>query len=170
MAVLTTDVLLGTTRNKINVYDRADSHFHTEGELTLSILKEALGMINFFSDFHKFEVSFSHTIGKTTCVAVGPEDHVVMVYRKGRKGPTPMVIGRAPEPCKTVTLILRMEKQLQNHSTLITAFIGSGSTPEPWDKSLSKRPDLKAEAELFWSTHALIYDEELIDWERTEKF
>ena len=46
---------------------------------------------------------------------------------------------------------------------LITSFIGAGSTPEPWDRKLRRDPKTNAEAEAFWATHALIYDEALVD-------
>ena len=167
MAILT-NIYLGKTNNGIRVYDRPDSHFHEEGGLTLDLLKEALRKIQFPDkcEFKKYELNFKRPIGHTTCVQTTEDDNVVMVYRKGRKGMTPMVKNRDPKPCDYMTVILRKD-DISNHLTLITAFIGSGSTPEPWDKRLKNNPRAKQRAEAFWATHALIYDESLIDWERT---
>lgn len=165
----TTMNYLGKTNNGLKVYDREDSHFHPEGGLTLEILQEGLRKIQFpkWSRFEKYELNFHRKIGQTTCVQVTDADDVVMVYRKGRQGMTPMVKNRKAEPCEWLTIILRKDENMVNHSTLITSYIGAGSPPEPWDKRLSKNPKAKAEAEAFWNTHALIYDESLIDWERT---
>jgi len=160
---------LGTTGDGLDVYDREDSHFHPEGGLTLELLQEGLQKINFpkKGDFHKFVLNFHRTIGYSTCVKVTEDDDVVMVYRKGRAGMTPMVKNRVAEPCECLIIILRKDIELPNHATLITAFIGAASTPEPWDKRLRKKPHEKAKAEEFWSTHALLYNEALIDWEKT---
>lgn len=169
MAVNTTWNYLGKTNNGLKVYDREDSHFHAECGLTIELLKEGLRKIQFpkWTNFQKFELNFHRPIGLTNCVEVTASDDVVMVYRKGREGMTPMVKNRTAEPCECLTIILRKDENMVNHSTLITSFIGAGSTPEPWDRRLSKDSKAKAEAEAFWATHALIYDESLIDWERT---
>lgn len=169
MAVNTTWNYLGKTNDGLKVYDREDSHFHAEGGLTIELLKEGLRKIQFpkWTSFQKYELNFHRPIGLTTCVEVTETDDVVMVYRKGREGMTPMVKNRTAEPCEWLTIILRKDENMVNHSTLITSFIGAGSTPEPWDRRLSKDSKAKAEAEAFWATHALIYDESLIDWERT---
>lgn len=88
-----------------------------------------------------------------------------MVYRKGREDPTPMVKEREPLPCNVLTVIIRKEKELKNHYTLITAFVGRGSTREPWDKGI-RSDEERRECVEFWSTHALLYNPDLIDWER----
>lgn len=169
MAVGTTMIYIGKTNDGLMVYDREDSHFHSEGGLTLDLLQQGLEMIRFSerSSFRKFELNFKRPIGLTTCVKVTEDDEVIMVYRKGRKGMTPMVKNRVPEPCEWLTIILRRDENMENHATLISSFIGAGSTPEPWDKRLRRDPKAKAEAEAFWATHALIYDESLIDWDKT---
>ena len=135
----------------------------------MELLKEGLRKIQFpkWGNFKKYELNFRRPIGLTTCVNVTNADEVVMVYRKGREGMTPMVKNRRPEPCAWLTIILRKDEAMENHATLITSYIGAGSTPEPWDRRLRKDPKAKAKAEAFWATHALIYDESLIDWERT---
>lgn len=86
-----------------------------------------------------------------------------MVYRKGRKGPTPMVKNRKAEPCQEITLIIRKENSLGNHYTLITAFVGPEAFKEPWDPTLKEGSKEQKQSIDFWNTHALIYKEDLID-------
>jgi hypothetical protein len=40
-------------------------------------------------------------------MSVGPDDDIVMVYRKRRSGRTPMVKNREAEPCNSLIAILR---------------------------------------------------------------
>lgn len=162
--VQTTNDLLGKTRDGYLVYDRVDSHLHEEGGLTRKIIQEALSyMYANNANFKVKTVCFKKQIGFNHCVSVEEDDDVVMVYRKGRQGPTPMVKNRKAEPSKEVTLILKKETSLENHYTLITAFIGPEASKEPWDKSLREGSKEKERSIAFWKTHALIYDEKLID-------
>jgi len=61
-------------------------------------------------DFEKVLVKFPAQVGKNRCVRVNPQkDKIVMVIRKGVKGPTSMVFGRSTEPCNTVQIIILRE-------------------------------------------------------------
>lgn len=164
--VQTTDNYLGTTRDGYNVYDRLDSHFHSEGGITKELLQNALKrMYANGSKFKVKEIHFSNPIGCTTCVPITSEDEIVMVYRKGREGKTPMVKQREPLPCNILTVIIRKENDRINHYTLMTCFVGGGSKREPWDKAIRTEEERK-ESEEFWASHALLYNPELIDWDR----
>ncbi len=164
--VQTTNDLIGTTKDGYNVYDRFDSHIHTEGGITRELLKKALKrMYANGASFKKKQIHFTNPIGFTCCVPVTNEDEVVMVYRKGREGQTPMVKGREPLACNVLTIIIRKEKNYTNHYTLITSYIGEGSLREPWDKGIRTCEERK-ESEEYWKKHALIYDAELIDFDR----
>lgn len=160
-----TRVYLGTTKDGFKVYDRADSHIHAEGGLSKEYIRRALkGIYANNSSFKKKEFRFNNPIGLNHCVPVSATDKIVMVYRKGREGQTPMVKGRKPLPCNILTVIIRKKKEEKDY-TLLTAFIGGGSTREPWDRGIRSEEERK-ECEEFWKTHALIYDPKLIDWER----
>lgn len=162
---------LGKTNNGFKVYDREDLKFSLGEEVSLELLKEGLRKIQFpkWVKFEKFELNFHRPIGLSRCVSITKEDQVVMVYRKGKEGMTPMVLNRNAEPSEWLSIVLRKDYDLANANqlTLISSFIGSGRTPEPWDKRLRKHSKAKAAAEAFWETHAFIYDESLIDFERT---
>ncbi len=166
--------LLGTTGDGAKVFDRIDgSHFHEEGGFTLDMLNAALSTIDTRGWRRVTEqVDFGHVIGKTTCVELEPGDDVVMVFRNGRNGCTPMVKNREAQPCSSVTVALARDESLTedgNSYVLLTAYIGSHAPREPWDHGI-RRDDELQECKEFWDTHALVYDESLIDLGRTEAF
>ncbi len=157
---------LGTTKDGKNVYDRPNSHFHSEGGLNMEILASALSVISTNDQPYVAEtVKFNGIVGKSSCVEVGPEDEAVMVYRTNRSGQTPMVKNREPIDCDTVRVIIRKDDETNDTYTLITAFVGGDSPREPWDPNIESEEE-RVESEEFWKTHALIYNDDLIDKER----
>ena len=169
MIYLSKNNFLGKTQNGLLVFDRIDSHFHFEGGLTIETLKEGLAMVNFpYKDnFYRAEIVFDNFIGYSQCVKIDETDKVKMYYRKGREGKTPMVFNRKPEPSKILTIVLQ-RYSLSQDLVLVTAFIGGGSTPEPWDKKFNSDPKGYAKSVEYWKTHALIYREDLIDQDRNK--
>lgn len=169
--VISTNNYLGTTRDGYKVYDRLDSHLHKEGGLTKELLKRAISKIYLNGKIFKVKViHFNKIIGMTNCVKVSEKDkeNIIMVYRKGRQGLSCMVKNRICEPSSDLTIIVRKEKNMENHYTLISAFFGESSEPEPWDKSLQMNPEALERSKIFWSTHALVYNPDLIDFERSK--
>ena len=165
-------LFFGRTKDGAEVYDRPDSHFHSEGGLTPELLGEALATIEANGrPFIKELVRFDHIIGGKTCVEVGPEDEIMMAYRKGRSGPTPLVKNREASPCDSVTVILRKDRSIRDRDVYetLTSYVGEGSPREPWDPNLTSEEDRK-ECEDYWKSHALLYDDNLIDWEKTKAF
>ena len=165
--------LLGTTGDGAKVYDRTDSHLHTEGGLTPDLLAAALHTIDTHGErFVRKQVDFDHVIGKSSSVELQPDDDVVMVFRKGRNGPTPMVKNREKRPCNSMMIVLVRDDRLSRDRdayVLLTAFIGDDAPREPWDPANKTEEEIR-ESEEYWRTHALVYDESLIDLEKTEKY
>lgn len=154
---------LGNTANGLPVFDRANSHYADHG-FSKETMKEALAKITQVSQFEKHVVNMGRVVGVTTCVEVSDKDRVIMAVRKKRFGPTPMVLGREPEPCKSVVIILKRGCDKEGvYFILITSFVGKGSEPEPWDKQLVPGSPEHKRAVQFWQTHALLFDEEVID-------
>ena len=152
---------LGTTKDGYEVYDRADSHIHTEGGIYRKLLEKALGLMYAHNvQFKKKEIKFPSAIGFNKCVSVTAEDDIVMVHRKGRAGQTPMVKGREAVPCNILTVVIL--KSGEKCYTLLSAYIGQDAPREPWDKSIRSEEERK-KSEEFWKKHALIYDPKLID-------
>ena len=146
------------------IFDRQDSHIHKQEGLSNKLLEEAIRKIEVNGeDFINEEVKFDSVIGYSNCVELNECDKssVIYVRRKGRRGKTPMIKGKLPEPCDTVTVILKRYKS-SNWYIVVTAFIGKNSKKEPWDKSIRSRKKRK-ESEIFWQNHALIYNPELVD-------
>lgn len=153
-----TGKFVGVCSNGAGVFDRNDGHndVHPVDE---SLLREALLKISPSEDFVKEVIPFERVIGKTTCVNVDETDTIVMAYRKGRLGPTPMVLNREPSDCSSLVVILK--KIGSTDYILRTTFIGGLSEREPWDPSIRDSEE-QQKAEAFWHTHALIYDENII--------
>ena len=165
-------LFFGRTKDGAEVYDRPDSHFHSEGGLTPELLGEALATIEANGrPFIKELVRFDHIIGGKTCVEVGPEDEIVMAYRKGRSGPTPLVKNREASPCDSVTIVLRKDRSIRDRDVYetLTSYVGEDSPREPWDPNLTSEEE-RRECEDYWQSHALLYDDNLIDWKKTKAF
>lgn len=163
----------GTTKDGAKVFSHADSHLHAEGGMTLDLLAAALNTIDTQGErFIRKQIDFEHAIGKSNCVELRPDDDVVMAFRKGRSGPTPMVKNREPQPCNSMMVVLLKDESLTedgNAYALITAFIGEAAPREPWDPGNKNKAECQ-ECEDYWNSHALVYDESLIDLEKTEAF
>lgn len=149
---------VGYCSNGARVFDRNDGHndVHPVDE---TLLRKALLKISPCENFVKEAISFERVIGKTTCVTINEKDTIVMAYRKGRLGATPMVLNREPSDCSSLVVILK--KIGDTDYILRTTFIGGLSEREPWDPSIRDSEE-QQKAEDFWSTHALIYDESII--------
>lgn len=154
-----TGKFVGFCANGSRVFDRNDGHndVHPVDE---TLLKEALLKISPCENFIKEVVPFGRVIGKTTCVTVDETDNIVMAYRKGRLGPTPMVLNR--EPSDSSTLVVILKRIGDSDYILRTTFIGGLSEREPWDPAIVPGSEEQQRAEAFWTTHALIYDESII--------
>ncbi len=139
--------LLGVLGSGQAVFNRHNSHLH--GELQ-GLLSEAFSQIHLQGDqFSKQVVDFGRVIGATICVETRPEDEIIFAQRPKRFGLTRFVLGRQPEPCSTLVVILKLIEG--GNYLLITAFIGGLSEPEPWDRNATEQ------SVAFWNSHALIW-------------
>ena len=96
-------------------------------------------------------------------MSVTEEDEVVMAYLKGKNNPMPMVKNRQGEPCSCMTVMIRKEKGMENHYTLVNAYIGQRAVMGSWDKKLTPGSKEMNESIQFWERHALIFDEQLVE-------
>ncbi|QXO12071.1 hypothetical protein pEaSNUABM44_00377 [Erwinia phage pEa_SNUABM_44] len=126
-------------------------------------LEEAISTINTHSaPFIKVAVQFDKIIGQSTCVNVRNGDEFKYAKRIGRKYPTRFVLNREPEPCSTVTVIMKRTPNSDKYGyTLLTAYIGGLATKEVHDPKLTYEE--AHEAHEFWNSHALIWDESIIE-------
>lgn len=157
--------LVGKTRNGIEIYAiNQDKHMAAHAYVTDTMLAEALSLIDYDAPFWMESVDVGHIIGTDNCVSVSNMDDVRMLYRKGRSGRTPILFGREAPKTSLLTIGIFHDNK-DGLETIFTSFTGAKAPKEPWDPSL-KSEEAKAEAERFWATHALVYDESAIDSER----
>jgi hypothetical protein len=128
-------------------------------------LEEAMSRIDTNdAAFIKLAVQFDYVIGHTTCVQVRNNDEFRYAKRLGRKYPTRFVMNRQAEPCSTVVVIMKRTPNSENYGyTLLTAYIGGLATKEVHDPKLEYEE--AHEANEFWSKHALIWDETILEKE-----
>ena len=158
--------VLGTTKDGKNVLISPGSHFHDEDGITYELVSKALSVIE-AGDKSRIvsQVVFDRPIGIDKCVETTPEDDVIMVFRKGRSGQTPMVRNRQPKETNKLQVIIKQDRRNPEYYYLATTYAGENAPREPWDPTL-KTAEEKRESEDFWNKHALIYNEDLIDWDR----
>ncbi len=168
---------IGNTADGILVKDRNFSHFHRENGITPETIKAAIQTIDTKNRaFIEECIEFDHPIGFTHCVEVKPDDTVISVYRKGRSKPIPMVLGRDPEPCNKLCVVLlrtKIGKGPKGHGgetiyQLVTAFAGNQLATTPDDPHIKTEEERKRCLD-FWSKHALVFDPGAVDWNKTKK-
>lgn len=138
------------------------SHMAAHANINLDYVKEALSKLNFNGSFFIGAIDLGRVIGKDTCVSVTPEDDVRLLYRKGRDGRTPIVLGKEAED--TTLIVVGVCTDDDGLDTIFTAFYGQLAPKEPWDPRL--RDEEREESEAFWASHALVYDKDSLDEER----
>lgn len=146
---------VGVTQDGLWVFDRTDSHLHLDAE---AYVADALALVILGDREFAVEcVDFQRQIGWSTCVRTGFDDQIVYAVRKGRAGHTRFVLGRQPEPCRLLTVILRRgSESAPGTATLVSAFVGGKTAREPFD------PRATEDDRAFWATHALVWDEQSI--------
>lgn len=160
--------IVGKTKDGFNVYEYGESHFHDESGLNYNILEKAIETINAQGkEAIKEQVNFDGVLGLNMCVEVDENDDVVMVFRKGRLGETPMVKNRNPKECSSIIVIAQKEAESSDDYQLLTSYVGELAEKEPWDPTI-KDEDERKKCKNFWASHALIYNDDLIDWDRTK--
>ncbi len=141
--------MLGNLPSGEVVVDRHYSYFHPS---VADILPELFDKITSGKrPFISEEIEMGRIIGESICVETTDSDEIVYAHRAKRKGCTRFVKNRKPIPSSKAVVILKWDEDTKVY-ILITAFVGSKSEPEPWDRNATpnSRP--------FWDTHALIMD------------
>jgi hypothetical protein len=118
----------------------------------LHLLAEAVSKVDFskFDDIVRGQVDMGRIVGSTACVRTSPTDQIVYARRVGRDQDTRFVMNREHEPTRFVSFIATKKRK-----TLITAYFGTLSPREPWDKF--NNPQDRYEAIAFWEQHTLVF-------------
>lgn len=139
-----------TSRDGISVFIPS-KHMRLH-QADMPMVLEAIKQIDIADQtFIKTTVNFGRMIGHTICVETSENDEIVFATRVGRSTKTRFVVGRSPEPCSEVTLIIA---KTAHGYRLITGYIGLPAEREVDDPSISSSEELMRCIK-FWSTHAL---------------
>lgn len=113
-------------------------------------------------DFEIIELKFDDTIGYKTLVEVTSKDTIYYAKRFGREIHSRFVKNKSPQLSDKLTLILKKDRIVTNTYNLITMYVGSPSFKEPEDPNIYSKSEL-IESLNFWTRHAFVYDETIID-------
>lgn len=146
--------VLGKLGSGQRVVNRYRSHIHRG--VSPEILTEAFWQIYCIGVSHAVcEPEFDRIIGEATCVQTSKSDTIVYAKRRGQNFYTPFVLDREPEPCNKVVVILKKDTD-DDVYVLLSAYIGKWWVPEPQNPKETRGSDL------FWRTHALIWDQKKV--------
>ena len=130
-----------------------DSSGHATGHLGYSLIQKTLELVDFSQvderGFISQTVEFPDNIGYQECVPTTDNDNIIYVQRDGRKNVSRFALDREPEQCNSIFIVLRNIKGTKKWQ-IITAYVGTKSGLEPWDKR-AKETDVE-----FWKNHALV--------------
>ena len=140
----------------------------------LEVLEEAIGKVVLPTDgsFLKTAVDLGRVIGHSGGVGTAPvefDEQCLFAQRIDRAGPSRVVLDAiSPE----VSIVSVLAFQAKDRGTgeiqvgkyiLATSWIGGLGMMEPWDPNIEKSGQETFEECLrYWSTHALVYDEEVM--------
>jgi len=154
---------------KINVNKTTEEHmeahrseFLSEWKILLSRCTEKNEVKTLTKDFEIIELKFDEAIGYKTLLEVTSQDTIYYAKRKGRDIHSRFVKNKSPLLCDTLTLILKKDRRAPETYNLITMFVGSPNFKEPEDLNIYSKSEL-IESLNFWSKHAFVYDETVID-------
>ena len=144
--------LIGKTKNGLDVYViLADEHMLAHKDATEELIAEAVSKVTYEPTFWMGSVEMGRIVGKDACVVTTDADDIRMMCRPGREIESRMVFNREPED--TTLFTVGMCTDDDGLVTVFTSFPGLKAPKELNDPRL--REEERAEAEEFWSKHAL---------------
>ena len=150
--------------NRINITETTRNHLKTHPEAA-TMLEEATSRITLpDSSFLLTSVDFNRVIGQSACVEVDPDDTILFAVRKGRHLPSHVTKRQEKVDTRFFTVIAYKNRR-NGIWTLISCFNGPSVYREPHDRHFIDKHDGRefAEALEFWTTHALVWEEEIMD-------
>lgn len=142
-------------RNVWKVKDKIvlDNNGHAINHCGYKLLQAVLEKIDLDSIEPKGEkegtVFFEDPVGYEECVQTSESDQIVYLQRNNRANVSRFVLNRLPEPCNSVFFVIGRIADT-NKYVFRTAFVGTKSGREPWDKNANQE-DME-----FWKCHALV--------------
>ena len=128
----------------------------------LQYLEEAAAKINVDGGFFRQEIDLGKPLSESGEVydetPITPTTKTTFAYRQGRHGATRVVPAGTPSGVATSISIIAYP-ETDGSYVLITAFIGSLTPREPWDKNM-KTDEEKQGALDFWCSCSLVHNPE----------
>ncbi len=139
-------------------------HLSAHPDVTM-FLDEAIKRVSLPTDgsILSVKVEMGRIVGRSGCaptISITPNDSALFALRLARRKASRVVLDRFGPEVSYIAVIAGPTENPKEYK-LYTAFIGEPAPKEPWDPTLTdvERP----ESIQFWSTHALIYDETVMD-------
>jgi L-rhamnose mutarotase len=155
------NIRLKTKDNKSVGYTAFHMKVHSD---VFEFLEEAINKVNLSDKTDKvikIQIDMGRVVGNTTCVSVLDNDTFRYAKRLGRNYPTRFVLNRKPVPCNFISVVLKSTPNGKRDYHLLTAYIGYMATKEVHDPKITL--DEAHEANEYWSNHALIWDETILE-------
>ncbi|WP_456276428.1 hypothetical protein [Bacillus sp. AK128] len=155
--------------NKIIISTKSEIHMEVHQKDFFSDWKEILrsyeeeGYFDHLTNqSEKVFITSPEPIGITSLVDTDENSEIVYAKRKERNLYTRFVKHRQGSITNSFVVILNKSRHKENEYFLVTMFPGKGAYREPEDPNISTKEELN-ESLLFWSSHALVFDESTID-------
>lgn len=127
----------------------------------LEICKENGQFDNINKPFEIITIKMDRHIGYCNLVETNQNDEIIYAKRIGRDIYTKFVKGRNAKLTNCVTVLLNKSHNRNNEYFAVTMFPGNEPQKEPEDMNISSYNELVNSLK-FWSGHALIFDEDII--------
>ena len=148
----------------IVVPNKTEKHLLAHPEVQ-KILAEAIGKISLPNGaFLATEVEMGRVVGLSGCVKVPwieLSDKAFFAQRIEREKPTRVLPGAEGKETTKVVILAFPDRRDKRTYVLITSWIGTLAPKEPWDANIRSKEELQESLD-FWSSHALVYDHEVM--------
>lgn len=148
----------------IVITDKVIEHLGAHPEVT-TILEEAIKRVSLPTDGSKLseKVEMGRIVGRSGCaltISIKTSDTALFALRRARRKASRIVLDHVGPEVSYLAVIAGPTDNPKEYK-LYTAFVGEPAPKEPWDSSLTDEE--RPESIRFWTTHALIYDEAVMD-------
>ena len=112
-------------------------------------------------DFEIIQVDLDYPVGFSSMIKTSTTDKIIYAKRIGRNYLTRFVRDKEKSLINSLVIILKQDRVNPNQYFLVTMYPGETSCKEPTDPNVADEFEMK-QCINFWSNHALIYDESII--------
>lgn len=159
------EILVSKNEEEVYVLDKV---LQRMDEDMLVIVKTVISNMTLVTQTQiKMSFDMGYIVGKSKCVEVRKEDKIKWLWMKNKGDRIPFVMDRDGEDTSFITIIIEKREDVYY---LIAAYYGEAAPMTHKDaahRGMSESYIKKCYA--FWHTHALVYDEALVDLKRSKR-